>query len=105
VENLVQQKRLMRHQDFMIACPHGGPMSTPSLTPEQETHAQELAKTVLKTLEADILQMTRLLASKPDHQVLGQTEFQIRDIVHKIGAKTIQAELDARQKKGIKGRA
>ena len=80
-------------------------MSTPGLTPEQEAHAQELAKTVLKTLEADILQMTRLLASKPDHQVLGQTEFQIRDLVHRIGAKTIQAELDARQKKVTKGRA
>jgi hypothetical protein len=95
----------MRHQDFMIACPHGGSMSTLDLTPEQEAHAQELAETVLKALEADILQMTRLLASRPDHLVLGQTEFQVRDIVHRIGAKTIQAELDARQKKGTKGRA
>jgi hypothetical protein len=80
-------------------------MTTPDLTPEQEVHAQELAKTVLKALEADILQMTRLLASKPDHQVLGQTEFQVRDIVHRIGAKAIQAELDTRQKKVTKGRA
>jgi hypothetical protein len=80
-------------------------MSTPDLTPEQEAHAQELAQTVLKALEDDVLQMTRLLASKPDHQVLGQTEFQIRDIVHQIGAKTLQAELDARQKKVTKDRA
>jgi hypothetical protein len=80
-------------------------MSTPDLTPEQEAHAQDLARTVLKTLEADILQMTRLLASKPDHQVLGQTEFQIRDLVHQIGARTIQAELDARQKKATRDRA
>jgi hypothetical protein len=74
-------------------------MSTPDLTPEQEAHAQELAKTALQALEGDILRMTRLLASKPDSQVLGQTEFQIRDIVHQIGAKAIRAELDARQKK------
>lgn len=80
-------------------------MNSPELTPEQEAHAQELAKTVLKSLQTDVLQMTRLLASKPDHQVLGQTEFQIRDIVHEIGARTIQAELDARQKKGIKDQA
>ena len=59
-------------------------MTTPDLTPEQEAHAQELARTLHKALEGDILQMTRLLASKPDHQVLGQTEFQIRDIVHTI---------------------
>jgi hypothetical protein len=80
-------------------------MSTPDLTPEQEAHAQELAQTMLKALEGDVLQMTRLLASKPDHQVLGQTEFQIRDLVHKIGAKAIQAELEARQKKVTKDRA
>jgi hypothetical protein len=80
-------------------------MSTPDLTPEQEAHAQELAKTMLKALEGDVLQMTRLLASKPDHQVLGQTEFQIRDLVHQIGAKAIQAELEARQKKVTKDRA
>jgi hypothetical protein len=80
-------------------------MSTPDLTPGQEAHAQELAKTMLKALEGDVLQMTRLLASKPDHQVLGQTEFQIRDIVHEIGAKAIRAELEARQKKVTKDRA
>ena len=74
-------------------------MTTPELTPEQEAHAQELAKTVLQALEGDILQMTRLLASKPDQQVLGQTEFQIRDMVHRIGAQAIQAELDARPQK------
>jgi hypothetical protein len=79
-------------------------MTSPDLTPEQEAHAQELAQTVLKALQDDILQMTRLLASKPDDQVLGQTEFQVRDIVHQIGAKAIQAELDARQKKVTRAR-
>jgi hypothetical protein len=80
-------------------------MTTPELTPEQEVHAQELAKVVLQAMEQDVLQMTRLLASKPDHHVLGQTEFQVRDLVHQIGAKAIQAELDARQKKVTNARA
>jgi hypothetical protein len=80
-------------------------MSTPDLTPEQEAHAQEMARTLLKAVEGDLLTMTRLLASKPDHQVLGQAEFQIRDLVHDIGAKTIQAELEARQKKATKDQA
>lgn len=80
-------------------------MTAPDLTPEQEAHAQEMARTLHKALEGDLLQMTRLLASKPDDQVLGQTEFQIRDLVHQIGAKTIEAELDARQKKVTKDRA
>src|SRR5512142_1760767 len=68
-------------------------------SPEQEAHAQELAQVLAQALQADLLQMTRLLASQPDHPVLGQAEFQIRDIVHRFGAKAIQAELDARQKK------
>lgn len=55
-------------------------MSTPDLTPEQEAHAQELAKVVLKAMEQDVLPRTRLWASKPDHQVLGQAEFQVRDL-------------------------
>jgi hypothetical protein len=80
-------------------------MTTPDLTPEQEVHAQDLVQTLLKSVEGDLLRMTRLLASKPDDQVLGQTEFQIRDIVHQIGAKTIEAELEARQKKVTKDRA
>lgn len=75
------------------------------LTPEQEAHAQELAEVVLKAMEQDVLQMTRLLASKPDPEVLGQTEFQVRDILHQIGAKVFQAELEARQKKTTKVRA
>ena len=80
-------------------------MSTPDLTPQQEAHAQELAQVMVKALEGDILQLTGLLASKPDHQVLGPTVFQVRDLVHQIGAKVIRAELDARQKKPTKGRA
>ena len=54
---------------------------------------------MLQALEGDILRMTKLLASKPDSQVLGQTEFQIRDIVHQIGAKAILAGHSTRQKK------
>jgi hypothetical protein len=97
----------MRRADFMNFCPHGGPndLLRPDPRSREEAHAQELARTLHKALEADILQMTRLLASKSDDQVLGQTEFQIRDLVHTIGAKTIQAELDARQKKATKDRA
>jgi hypothetical protein len=49
-------------------------MTTPDLIPEQEAHAQALAKVLARALDGDILQLTRLLASKPNHQVLGQTE-------------------------------
>jgi hypothetical protein len=74
-------------------------MSSPSLTAEQQEHAQVLAEEALKAAQAEIQQMAELLASKPDGQLLGATEFQIRDLVHKVAARMIQAELEHREKK------
>ena len=49
--------------------------------------------------------MTQLLASKPDDKLLGRTEFEVRDRVHKIGAKAIETALNGRKKGGTKGPA
>ena len=73
------------------------------LTPEQETQARQLAETIAVKTKEEILRMTRLLVSKQDHEIFGETEFQIRDIVHKIGAQAIEAALDERKKGGTKG--
>jgi hypothetical protein len=51
------------------------------------------------------LQITRLLVSKPDRELLGQTEFEIRDRVHKVGAHALETALAERKKGGTKGRA
>lgn len=80
-------------------------MPTPQLTPEQEANAQLLAAQILKVAQGKILEMTRLLASKPDHQVLGPTEFQLRDLAHQIAAEALQAEVNERQKKATKAPA
>jgi hypothetical protein len=45
------------------------------------------------------------MASKPDRQLLGKTEFEVRDLVHKIGAKAIETALDERKKGGTKAPA
>ena len=55
--------------------------------------------------DADLRGLAELLASKPDRQLLGQTEFEVRDRVHKIGAKALETALDERKKGGIKGPA
>jgi hypothetical protein len=74
-------------------------MPSLDLTPEQQEHVQVLAEEALKAAQAEIQQMAELLASKPDGQVLGATEFQIRDLVHKVAARMIQAEIQHREKK------
>ena len=78
-------------------------MSKLELTPEQEAEAQRLAKLVGQKVQEEVLQMYRLLMSKPDSQLLGQTEFDIRDRVHKIGAQVIETALKERKKGATKG--
>jgi hypothetical protein len=81
------------------------PMIDITLTPEQEAQAQRLAAIIGKKAEEEALQMARILASKSDAQLLGATEFQIRERGHKIVAHAIETALNERKKGGIKGPA
>jgi hypothetical protein len=81
------------------------PMSTtPFLSAEQEAEAQRIFAVLKQTSEQDLLAMARLLASKSDGQLLGKTEFEVRDRVHEIGAKAIETALAERKKRGTTGR-
>ena len=75
------------------------------LTPEQEAEAQRLAETVALKAKDELLQLARLLVSKRDDQIFGETEFQVRDLVHRIGARAIETAVNERKKRGTKGRA
>jgi hypothetical protein len=79
--------------------------SSLQLTPEQEAEAQRLADSITVKTKEELLQITRLLVSRQDHELLGQTEFEVRDLVHKIGARAIEAAVNERKKGGTKGRA
>jgi len=68
-------------------------MSAVILSPEQEQQAQALAARLRTAVDGDILELARLLVSKPEHEVFGQTEFQVRDIVHHLGATAMQTHL------------
>jgi hypothetical protein len=75
------------------------------LSPEQEAEAQRLADSIAVKTKEEILQITRLLVSKQDHELFGETEFQVRDLVHKIGARAIETAVNERKKGGTKDRA
>ncbi len=77
----------------------------PDLTPDQIDEAERIYQTLRQASDDEQWQMAQLLASKPDGQLLGPTEFQVRDLTHKIGAKAIQAALDERKKGGTLGPA
>lgn len=70
----------------------------PKLTPEQQAEAQRIQAALLETAADDIRELAELLASKDDSNTFGATEFTVRDIVHRIGAKAVQTALEGRKK-------
>ena len=69
------------------------------LTPEQEAEAQRVAELITQKIKDEALQMARLLVAKPDAELFGKTEFELRDRVHQIGAHALQTALAERKKR------
>jgi hypothetical protein len=80
-------------------------MSVPDPTPEQADLEERIYQGLRQSCDGDLHKMAKLLASKPYKQLLGQTEFEVRDLVHDLGAKALQIALDERKKGGTKGPA
>ncbi len=66
------------------------------LTAELEAQAQELAARIRARADDDILALARLLVSKDDAEVFGDTEFEARNIVHHLGAAALEERLKKR---------
>jgi hypothetical protein len=77
-------------------------MSPLPLTPDQAELSDRIYQSLRQAADADLRLLADLLASKPDRQLLGQTEFEVRDLVHKIGAKAFETALDERKNGGTK---
>lgn len=74
------------------------------LTPEQEAEAQALCQRLKSAFEREALELARLLANKDDRHLLGGTEFEVRDQVHRLGAQVLEAMLQERKKKATRER-
>ena len=77
----------------------------PVLTAEQQAEAQRLRQALLEAATADLDELAELLASKDDTNTFGATEFAVREIVQRIGAKALQGALAGRKKGGTTGPA
>jgi hypothetical protein len=75
------------------------------LTPEQEAEAQRLASLIGQKAQEEALRMARILVSKPDDQLLGATEFEIRERAHAVAAHALETAVNRRKKGGTRGRA
>ena len=70
------------------------------LSSDQEAEAERIFERIRGAFEEEARRMARLLASKPDSQLFGQTEFEVRDRVHALGAEALEATAEERVKKG-----
>ena len=73
-----------------------------TLSAEQEAEAKILEAKIQKAIQTEITDLARLMVSKPDRELFGQTEFQVRDLVLRIGAKVFQEHL-REKKNGYQG--
>jgi hypothetical protein len=74
------------------------------LTPDQEAAAHVLYQRFKDAFDHEARQLARLMASKDDRQLLGATEFEVRDRVHALGAQVLETALRERKKGDTRGR-
>lgn len=72
------------------------------LTPDQEDVARHILDVMMAAMRTEIAPLARTLASKENGELFGQTEFQLRDGLLKLGARGLDAALAERKKRGIK---
>jgi hypothetical protein len=72
-------------------------MAAIALTAEQEREAKILEEKIRLAIDKEVAAMARLLVSRQDKDLFGKTEFELRDLVLKIGAKAYEERL--REKK------
>ena len=75
------------------------------LTAEQKAEAQRLFEALHGPFLREARRLAELLASRPDAQLLGKTEFEVRDAVHRLGAQALQTALQERKKGGTRAPA
>lgn len=77
-------------------------MDAAVLTSEQQEEADRIYEILRRNTEKDLRQIAQLLASKPDGQLLGATEFELRDRSLEIAAMALETALNERKKGGTK---
>ena len=75
-------------------------MSFAHLPEEQARRAQQLFESLKAAAEHDLRAIAESLATKPDDQLFGRTEFELRDRVLRLGAQALQAAAQQRKKGG-----
>ena len=64
-----------------------------ALAAAQEAQAQQLARELADLAHEELLQIARTLVAARDHDLFGDNEFKVRELVLKVAAKAYQQRL------------
>jgi parvulin-like peptidyl-prolyl isomerase len=64
-----------------------------NLSVEKEAEVQALASRIRELADEELVEIARLLVSKPEHETFGETEYELRGMVLKVGAKALEEHL------------
>jgi hypothetical protein len=70
------------------------------LTPEEEAASERIYAAVKEKVEQQVRNMARMMAAKKPSELLGRTEFELRDMVLQLGANVLEMAVNERSKKG-----
>jgi hypothetical protein len=80
----------------------GDPMRHVELNEEQRAEAARIEGILLARMSAEAKVIAELLASKPNSQLFGATEFELRDRCLAVGRSAVETALEERKKGGTK---
>jgi len=70
------------------------------LTAEEEAAAERIYESLKEKADQQLKNMARMLAAKKPEELLGRGEFELRDMVHQLGANVLETAANERAKKG-----
>jgi hypothetical protein len=80
-------------------------MNEVQLTLEQEQEAERILDCAMAQARVELREAARLVASRTNSELFGETEFVLRDAIHRIGSRVLDAALQERKKRGTRDRA
>jgi hypothetical protein len=74
-----------------------------ALSAEQEELAQQVYQRLKGRMDEELLGMIRLMMSKPNHEIFGPGEFELRQKLNAVGATILEESANerAKTKKGV----
>lgn len=78
-------------------------MSGNSLSADDQARVDQILDRVMGMARSELEQAAAMLVTRPNSEFFGQTEFLLRDAVHRIGARLLDAALEERKKGGTLG--